>query len=69
MEEPAINRPTPMNPENRRLLEAKNYRSKHVLYGNNWLGKALYYKTMYPGFTDDQCRAMKAFSNNCVTPK
>jgi hypothetical protein len=68
MEEPAINRPTPMTPENRRLLQAKNYGIENFLYGDNWLGTALYYKTMYPGFTDDQCRAMEAFSNG-VTPK
>ena len=68
MEEPAINRPTPMTPENRKLLQAKNYGIENFLYGDNWLGTALYYKTMYPGFTDDQCRAMEAFSNG-VTPK
>ena len=67
MEEPAINRSTPMTPENRRLFQAKNYGLENFLYGDNWLGTALYYKTMYPGFTDDQCRAMKAFSNG-VTP-
>ena len=68
MEGPAINRPTPMTPENRRLLQAKNYGTENIWYGDNWLGTALYYKTMYPGFTDDQCRAMEAFSNG-VTPK
>jgi hypothetical protein len=68
MEEPTINRPTPMTPENRRMLQGKNYGLENFLYGDNWLGTALYYKTMYPGFTDDQCRAMEAFSNG-VTPK
>jgi hypothetical protein len=53
MEELAIDRPTPMTPENRRLLHAKNYGIEHFLYGDNWLGTALYYKTMYPGFTGD----------------
>ncbi len=67
-EEPAINRPTPMTPENRRLLQAKNYGIEKNLYGDNWMGTALYYKTMYPGFTDDQCRAMEAFIN-VLTPK
>ncbi len=68
MEEPVINRKTPMTPENRRLLQAKNYELENFLYGDNWLGMALYYKTMYPGFTDDQSMAMEAFSNG-VTPK
>ena len=68
MEEPTINRPTPMTPESRRLLQGKNYGLENFLYGDNRLGTALYYKTMYPGFTDDQCRAMEAFSNG-VTPK
>ena len=69
MEGPTINRLTPMTPENRRTsCQGKNYGLENFLYGDNWLGTALYYKTMYPGFTDDQCRAMEAFSNG-VTPK
>ena len=68
MEAPQINRPTPMTPETRKLLRTKNFDMEHFLYGNNWLGTALYYKTLYPEFTDDQCRAMEAFSNG-VTPK
>jgi hypothetical protein len=57
-----------MSPETRKLLQGKNYGIENFLYGDNWLGTALYYKTLYPGFTDDQCRAMEAFSNG-VTPK
>ena len=68
MEEPAINRPTPMTLEDRKLLQAKKLLDRKLLYGDNWLGTALYYKTMYPGFTDNQCRAMEAFSNG-MTPK
>ncbi len=68
MEEPAINRPTPITPENRKLLQAKKYGIENFLYGDNWLGTALYYKTMYPGFTDNQRKAMEALSNG-VTPK
>ena len=45
-----------------------NYELENFFYGDNCLGAALYYKTMYPGFTDDRCRAMEAFSNG-VTPK
>ena len=63
-----INRPTPMTPENRRVLQAKNYGLENFLYRDNWLGMALYYKTMYPGFTEDQRKAMEAFSN-AVIPK
>jgi hypothetical protein len=68
MKEPAIIRQTPMTPESRRLLKAKSYGFEHFLYGDSWLGTALYYKIMYPGSADDQCRAMEAFSNG-VTPK
>ena len=63
MEEHAINLPTPMTPESRRVLPGKNYGLENLLYVDNWMGTALYYKTMYPGFTDDHCRAMEAFSN------
>ena len=68
MEEPAICYPTPMTPETKKLLQTKSFDMEHFLYGNNWLGTAAYYKKMYPGFTDEQCRAMEAFSNG-VTPK
>ncbi len=67
-EEPAINLPTPMTPEMRELIPGECSNADKFLYGNNWVGTALYYKTMYPGFTDDKCRAMEAFSNG-VTPK
>ncbi len=43
MEEPTINRPTPMTSENPRLLQEKNYGLENFLYGDNWLGTALYY--------------------------
>ena len=68
MEELAINRPTPMTPETRKLIPGECFDADKFLYGNDWVGTALYYKTMYPGFTDDQCRVMEAFSNG-VTPK
>ena len=68
MEEPAINLPTPMTPETRKLIPGECFDADKFLYGNNWVGTALYYKTMYPGFTDEQCRAMEAFSNG-LTPK
>ncbi len=67
MEELTINRPTPMTPENRKLLQAKNYGLENFLYDDNWVGTALYYKTINPGFTDDQCKAMEAFSNGVTT--
>lgn len=68
MNDPQINHPTPMTVENRKLLQANNYGLDSFLYGENWLGTAQYYKATYPGFTDDQCKAMEAFSNG-VTPK
>jgi len=58
MEESAIDRPTPMTPENRRLLQVKIYGLEKIVHGDNWMGMALFYKVMYPGFTDDPCRAM-----------
>jgi hypothetical protein len=68
-----------MTPETRKLLrgfrppstvgeQAKNFGLENFLYGNAWFGTAAYYKATYPGFTDDQCKAMEAFSNG-VTPK
>ena len=47
MEEPAINLPAPMTPETRKLIPGKCFDADKFLYGNNWLGPALYYKTMY----------------------
>ena len=46
MEESTINRPTPMTPENRKLLQGQNYGLENFLHVDNWLGTALYYKTM-----------------------
>ncbi len=43
---PPINRPTPMTPENRRLLQTKNDVLENFFYGDNWMGTALYNKTM-----------------------
>jgi hypothetical protein len=68
MKELAISCLTLMTPKIRKLLQAKNYGVENFSYGDNWLGTAMYYKTTYPGFTDDRCRAMKAFSSD-VTPK
>jgi hypothetical protein len=53
MNDPRINIPAPMTPENRRFLQAKNYGMEYCFFGDNWLGAVLYYKTMYSGFTDD----------------
>ena len=38
------------------------------MYGNAWFGTAEYYKATSPGFTDDQCKTMEAFSAG-VAPK
>jgi hypothetical protein len=69
MEElPAINLPTPMTPETRKLIRTQCFDADKFLYGNHWLGTAAYYKAAYPGFDDDHCKAMEAFSAG-VTPK
>ena len=73
---PQINLPTPMTPETRKLafggaVGAHNppcFDPDKFLYGNNWLGTAAYDKATYPGFDDDRCKAMEAFSAG-VTPK
>ena len=69
MEElPAINLPTPMTPETRKLIRTQCFDADKFLYENHWLGTAAYYKAAYPGFDDAQCKAMEAFSAG-VTPK
>ena len=69
MEElPAINFPTPMTPETRKLIPGESFDADKFLYRNHWLGPAAYYKAAYPGFDDDQCKEMEAFSNG-VTQK
>ena len=68
MEEHVITLPTPMTPETRKLILGECFDADKFFYGNNRVETALYYKTMYPEFTDDQCRAMEAFSNG-ATPK
>ena len=67
-EQPAINLPTPMTPETCKLIRTECFDTDKFLYGNNWLGTAACYKTAYPGFGDDKCKAMEAFSAG-VTPK
>jgi hypothetical protein len=53
MEKSAINRLTPMTHETRKLVPGEWFDADKLLYVNNWLGTALYYKTMYPEFTDN----------------
>jgi len=55
MEElPAINLPTLMTPETRKLAFGPQcFDPDRFLYGNNWLGSAAYYKSAYPGFDDE----------------
>ena len=62
MEEHAINLPTPMTPETRKLIPGECFDADTFRCGNTLVGTALYYKTMSPGFTDDQCKAMEYFS-------
>jgi hypothetical protein len=64
----AINLPTPMTLETRKLMRTECFDADKFMYGNNWLGTAAYYKAAYPGFDDDQCKAMGAFSAR-ETPK
>ena len=33
------------------------------IYGNNWRCTATWYKRHYPGFTDEQCRALELWSD------
>ncbi len=71
MSHPQINPPIPMTPETRKLIRSQTHRcfnADKFLYGNAWFGTAAYYKATYLGFTDDQCKAMEAFSAG-VTPK
>ena len=69
--EETITPPTPITPETRKLIRSQTHQcfdADKFLYGNAWFGTAAYYKATYPGFTDDQCKAMEAFSAG-VTPK
>ena len=58
-----INYPTPMGEDAKKALRGVYLDDRLFSYGNNWYGTAEYYKYTYPGFTDQQCHAMEAYSN------
>ncbi len=64
-----VHLPTPMTPETRKLIRTSQcFDADKFMYGNAWFDSAAYYQFAYPGFTNDQCKAMEAFSAE-VTPK
>ena len=63
-----INSPTPMTKESQEHIPKMFFDADRFLYGNNWLRTAAYYKTTYPGFTDEQTQVLEMYSNG-VTAK
>ena len=60
-EPPAFQHMTPETLD--RIRPKEEYLGEGFIYGNNWHCTAAWYKANYPGFTDDQCKALELWSS------